>query len=81
MMVKYLSGFAGLMLLLTLNLIAQDSSGSYLVDEKLGFPTGPAISEVVPDFSLPDQFGQKRSLEELLGKKGAVLNFYRSASW
>ena len=69
------------LLLLSMKLNAQESSGIYPIDEALGFATGPAISEVVPDFSLPDQFGQMRSLKDLLGKKGAVLNFYRSASW
>ncbi len=50
---------------------------SYPIDPDLGFSTGPAIGEKVPDFSLLDQFGVK----DLLGKNGAVLNLYRSADW
>jgi len=54
---------------------------SYPIDPELGFSTGPAIGEKVPDFSLLDQFGELRSLKDLLGKNGAVLNLYRSADW
>ena len=42
---------------------------------------GPKVGERVPDFSLPDQNGTTRSLQSLLGPKGAVLVFYRSADW
>ena len=42
---------------------------------------GPKVGERVPDFSLPDQNGQTRSLASLLGPKGAVLVFFRSADW
>jgi cytochrome oxidase Cu insertion factor (SCO1/SenC/PrrC family) len=51
------------------------------VDNELGFPTGPAVGQTVPIFSLPDQNGKIVSLKELVGKKGAILNFFRSASW
>jgi len=32
-------------------------------------------------FELPDQDGKLRNLEGLLGPKGAVILFYRSADW
>ena len=54
---------------------------NYVVDTELGFSTGPNVGQTVPMFSLPDQNGKKRSLEELVGEKGAILNFFRSASW
>ncbi len=61
---------------------SQDSKNNhYPIDGDLGFSTGPAIGEKVPDFSLLDQFGELRSLKNLLGKNGAVLNLYRSAEW
>ena len=60
---------------------SQVSNISYPVDPALGFSTGPAMGEKIPDFELPDQTGTSRSLQELLGKKGAVLDFYRSADW
>jgi len=53
----------------------------YLVDTELGFSTGPNVGQTVPMFSLPDQNGRMVSLKELIGKKGAILNFFRSASW
>jgi len=42
---------------------------------------GPQVGQVVPDFNLPDQHGEIRSLTSLLGPKGAVLVFFRSADW
>jgi cytochrome oxidase Cu insertion factor (SCO1/SenC/PrrC family) len=42
---------------------------------------GPQIGERAPDFTLPDQDGQPRQLSSLLGPKGALLVFFRSADW
>lgn len=44
-------------------------------------PTGPAIGESVPDFSLKDQNGNVQTLRSNLGSKGALLVFFRSADW
>jgi hypothetical protein len=53
----------------------------YKIDPVLGFLTGPGIKEKIPEFSLPDQHGKIKNLNEIIGKNGAILNFYRSASW
>ena len=42
---------------------------------------GPQVGEQVPVFSLPDQNGQVRTLESILGPNGALLLFHRSADW
>jgi hypothetical protein len=42
---------------------------------------GPQVGEKVPDFTLPDQGGRRRSLSSLMGEKGLVLVFSRSADW
>jgi hypothetical protein len=42
---------------------------------------GPKLGERVPEFSLPDQHGARRSLNSILGPNGAVLVFFRSADW
>jgi hypothetical protein len=42
---------------------------------------GPKIGDRVPDFTLPDQQGVARALGSMLGPKGAVLVFFRSADW
>jgi hypothetical protein len=49
----------------------------------LGFcaDPGPAVGSRVPDFTLPDQNGQARSLHSLMGPKGLMLVFFRSADW
>jgi len=42
---------------------------------------GPQVGAAVPDFSLPDQHGKTRTLQSVMGPKGAMIVFYRSADW
>lgn len=42
---------------------------------------GLAAGATAAAFSLPDQSGQPRSLESLMGPQGLVLVFFRSADW
>ena len=42
---------------------------------------GPQVGSTVPDFNLTDQFGKKRTLQSVMGAKGAMIVFYRSADW
>lgn len=42
---------------------------------------GPQVGARVPDFTLSDQFGRSRTLRSLMGPKGVVLAFFRSADW
>lgn len=42
---------------------------------------GPQVGEIVPEFSLPDQYGDIRTRESIMGDKGAMLVFIRSADW
>lgn len=42
---------------------------------------GPKIGEALPEFSLRDQGSHIQSLKSLLGPKGAVIVFFRSADW
>jgi len=43
--------------------------------------SGIAVGAAAPDFSLPDQNGRPRSLHGLIGPKGLLLVFVRSADW
>ena len=43
--------------------------------------TGPATGEKVPDFEAVDQNGASHSLRSLMGPKGMMLVFFRSADW
>ena len=43
--------------------------------------TGPAVGSPLPDFSAPDQAGRIQTLKSIMGPKGAMLVFYRSADW
>jgi len=42
---------------------------------------GPQVGQQVPDFNLKDQNGTLRSLSSIMGPKGAMLVFIRSADW
>ena len=42
---------------------------------------GPQVGQPVPDFRLPDQTGRIWTRESIMGPRGAMLVFYRSADW
>lgn len=42
---------------------------------------GPQVGQRVPDFSLKDQSGKVWTLKSIMGPKGAMLVFFRSADW
>ena len=42
---------------------------------------GPQVGEAVPDFALPDQTGAIRTLDSIMGERGAMIVFHRSADW
>jgi len=43
--------------------------------------TGPKVGATAPKFTLNDQQGTERSLDEFLAKGKVALVFYRSADW
>lgn len=42
---------------------------------------GPQVGQQVPDFSLVDQNGKTWTRDSIVGPKGAMLVFFRSADW
>jgi hypothetical protein len=42
---------------------------------------GPQVGAAVPAFSGTDQFGKPHTLASVMGPKGAMLVFFRSADW
>lgn len=42
---------------------------------------GPQVGERVPDFRLTDQNGTQQTLQSLMGRRGLMLVFIRSADW
>jgi len=42
---------------------------------------GPKVGARVPDFTLTDQNGTERTLQSIMGPRGAMLVFLRSADW
>jgi len=57
--------------------LAQTQPGQKIDVSKLG----PQVGERVPDFSLKDQDGKTWTQQSILGPKGAMLVFVRSADW
>jgi hypothetical protein len=43
--------------------------------------TGPEVGQQVPAFSAKDQEGRNQTLKSIMGPKGAMLVFFRSADW
>jgi hypothetical protein len=43
--------------------------------------TGPNVGQQVPAFSATDQNGRNQTLKSIMGPKGAMLVFFRSADW
>jgi cytochrome oxidase Cu insertion factor (SCO1/SenC/PrrC family) len=65
-----------ILLLSTPSLVAQGKGGP--APEEL---TGLKVGEKAPNFTLKDQEGKERSLDDLLMKGKIALVFYRSADW
>ena len=42
---------------------------------------GPQVGQPVPDFSLKDQNGKVWTRQSIMGPRGAMLVFFRSADW
>lgn len=43
--------------------------------------TGPNAGQSVPAFSAQDQDGRTQTLQSVMGPRGAMLVFFRSADW
>ena len=69
-------------LFLTIAAAAQSPTSTPITPRRIEVSKlGPQISEQVPDFSLTDQNGKVQTLESIIGPKGAMLVFIRSADW
>ena len=64
-------------LLLQVPVLAQPQPGQKIEVSKLG----PLPGQRVPDFNLKDQTGKTWNLQSIMGPKGAMLVFIRSADW
>jgi hypothetical protein len=42
---------------------------------------GPQVGQPVPDFNLKDQTGKTWTRQSIMGPRGAMLVFFRSADW
>jgi peroxiredoxin len=73
---RYLIILPILAVLVTLPLRAQGNRAQIDVSK-----LGPQVGARVPDFTLLDQAGTERTLQSIMGPRGAMLVFVRSADW
>ena len=59
------------------SILSAQSPGQKIDVSKLG----PQVGQRVPDFSLKDQNEKLWTLESVMGPKGAMIVFIRSADW
>ncbi|HEX7796238.1 MAG TPA: peroxiredoxin family protein [Vicinamibacterales bacterium] len=73
-------GFFGLLTCAAIRSSAQAPPASPLTKIDVS-KLGPQVGQVVPDFRLSDQNGKVWTRASIMGPKGALLLFYRSADW
>jgi len=56
-------------------------SGSAVTSAQQAIKTGPEVGSMLPSFEAPDQNGRRQNLQSVIGPKGALLVFFRSADW
>jgi hypothetical protein len=54
---------------------------AFIEAQNEGASSGIAIGQIAPGFELKDQNGRTRTLKSLMGRKGVLLVFIRSADW
>jgi len=67
-----------MLLLLSVSLLQIPSAPREKVDLS---KRGPQVGQRVPDVSLKDQTGKVQTLRSIMGPKGAMIVFFRSADW
>jgi hypothetical protein len=77
---------SGRLKLMRLALVAAACAAAVAVNAQTRTPIditklGPQVGERVPDFTLNDQNGRPRTLQSVMGTRGAMLVFIRSADW
>jgi hypothetical protein len=61
--------------------ISDELRASHVNATNDGYTTGPETGQRIPVFSLPDQSGARRGVDDLAGPNGLLLVFHRSADW
>jgi hypothetical protein len=54
---------------------------AFIEAQNEGATSGIAIGQTAPAFELKDQYGRSHTLKNLMGRKGVLLVFTRSADW
>ena len=54
---------------------------AFVAAQNDGATSGLNVGAKIPDFALPDQYGNRKGFRELTGREGLLLVFSRSADW
>jgi hypothetical protein len=76
MILRSMSSLLALLTFLTLPAFAQQPA--QIIDVSR---LGPQVGQVVPDFRLQDAEGKAWTRDSIMGPRGAMLAFMRSADW
>ena len=63
------------------SLTPQSAAPTRRMPESDDFPSGPAIGERLPDFTLPDQSGEAVNFTAARDGRRALVMFHRSSRW
>ena len=77
MILRSMSSLLAPLLFLTLPSFAPQPAQQIIDVSRLG----PQVGQVVPDFRLQDAQGKAWTRESIMGPRGAMLAFMRSADW
>jgi hypothetical protein len=77
MVLRSTSSLLALLIVLTLPAFAQQPAPQIIDVSRLG----PQVGQVVPDFRLQDAEGKAWTRDSIMGPRGAMLAFMRSADW
>jgi hypothetical protein len=80
--VRWLIGGLSVAMLVTSAATSPAGQGAQAARQKIDVSRlGPQVGQRVPDFSLNDQNGRVQNLQSIMGPRGAMLVFFRSADW
>ena len=75
-------GLSAAILLVTPAATSTAGQGAQAARQKIDVSRlGPQVGQRVPDFNLNDQNGRAHNLQSIMGSRGAMLVFFRSADW
>ena len=61
--------------------VSPEEFGKFVQAQNDGATSGLGVGAKIPEFTLPDQYGNPKGFRDLTGRDGLLLVFSRSADW